>query len=149
MDILTDIEPWHWLIVSLLLFGLEALGAGGFLLGGAFAGVLLAVVLWLVPDMGWASQFMIFGAASLILTLTYWKLFRRVNEQSDRPELNNRTAMLVGSIVELSEDFPEGLGRIKIGDTLWKSRSPVMIPSGKKIKVVGYMGTTLEIEPVE
>lgn len=146
MEFLSSIQPWHWLIVGFLFLGLEALGTGGFMLGTALAGLLLALVLWLVPELDWAWQLVWFGAASLVFTVAYWKLFRRVNEQSDHSQLNNRAAQLIGRVVEVSEPLPHGQGRVQIGDTLWKVQATESIEAGTQVIVIGADGMTLLIE---
>ncbi|AMO56464.1 hypothetical protein GZ77_06670 [Endozoicomonas montiporae] len=146
MDFLSSIQPWHWLIMGFLFLGLEALGTGGFLLGSALSGLLLAALLWLVPDLSWGWQLVWFGAGSLVLTVAYWKLFRRVNEKSDNHQLNNRAAQLVGRVVEVSETLVHGQGRVQVGDTLWKVQASEAIEAGAKVVVVGADGMTLLVE---
>ncbi|MET4694355.1 NfeD family protein [Endozoicomonas lisbonensis] len=146
MEFLSAIQPWHWLIVGFLFLGLEALGTGGFLLGTALAGVLLAALLWLFPGLSWSWQLVWFGLSSLVFTVAYWKLFRRVNERSDNQQLNNRAVQLVGRVVEVSEPLTHGQGRVQIGDTLWKVKASETIEAGTQVVVVGADGMTLLVE---
>lgn len=146
MDFLSTLQIWHWLIVAFLLLGMEALGAGGFLLGSALAGLLSALLLWLIPDLIWAWQLVWFAVASLVFTIAYWKFFRRVNEKSDSHQLNNRAAQLIGRVVMVSETLSHGQGRLQIGDTLWKVQASDTIEAGVNIVVVGADGMTLLIE---
>ena len=118
MDIAFTLQPWHWLILFFLFLGAEALGAGGFLLGSAFAAAMVSLWLWLMPEVSWPAQFLIFGIGSLLFTLAYWKLFRNVNNKNDTPELNNRARQLVGRTVILEHELPAGQSRLQIGDTL-------------------------------
>ncbi|WP_257267129.1 NfeD family protein [Endozoicomonas sp. ONNA2] len=123
MDISNVLEPWHWLILFFVLLGAEALGAGGFLLGSAAAAAVVSLWLWLVPDMSWPVQLVIFGTGSLLLSFSYWKLFRKVNNKSDSPKLNNRASQLIGRTIMLDHDLPAGQSKLAIGDTLWKVES--------------------------
>ena len=143
MDFLIELQPWHWLILTFLLLGLEALGASGFLLGSAIASSLLALLLWLGPELSWAWQVAIFAFLSLVCSLGYWKVFRRVNNQSDYPELNNRAAQLVGRVQQLDQDLPAGQGKIQVGDTLWKVRADEPLSQGDHVEIVAYEGMTL------
>lgn len=140
------IEPWHWLILTFLCLGLEALGASGFLLGSAAASLLMAALVWLFPELGWALQLTLFGGFSLIFTLAYWKLFRRANNENDHPELNQRGAQLIGRVIQLEEELIQGQGRIQVGDTLWKVRASGTIEKGSTVVVTGCDGMTLLIE---
>lgn len=143
MDIAFTLQPWHWLILVFLFLGAEALGAGGFLLGSAIAAAVVSLWLWLVPEMGWPVQLLMFGIGSLLFTLAYWKLFRNVNNKNDSPELNNRALQLVGRTITLEHDLPAGQSRLQIGDTLWKVESDRNISQGCKVSVTGHRGMVL------
>ncbi|MCY4329978.1 MAG: NfeD family protein, partial [Endozoicomonadaceae bacterium] len=64
--------PWHWLVTGLVLIGLEALGFGGFLLGGALAGLIMSVVSWMDSSLKWTVQVIIFSGLTVIFTIIYW-----------------------------------------------------------------------------
>ena len=148
MDFLQSLQPWHWLVLCFLMLGMEALGAGGFLLGSAVAALLLSLVVWLIPDLGWAAQLFWFGLASLLFTLAYWKLFRKVNEQSDHPQLNQRAAQLVGRTLTLEQELLPGQSKIQVGDTLWKVETDVLLEEGTRVIISGYEGMTLKLEVI-
>jgi membrane protein implicated in regulation of membrane protease activity len=146
VDFLQTLQPWHWLIVAFLCLGLEALGAGGFLLGSAVAGFLMAFLLWLLPDLSWAWQLSWFAVFSLMSTVAYWKLFRKVNEKSDHPQLNQRAAQLVGRTVTLEDDLPGGQGKVQVGDTFWKVRASQTLEKGTTVIITGSDGMVLLCE---
>ncbi|USE39193.1 NfeD family protein [Endozoicomonas sp. SCSIO W0465] len=143
MVIAMTLEPWHWLILLFVFLGAEALGAGGFLLGSAAAAAVVSFWLWLVPDMSWPVQLVIFGIGSLLLSLAYWKLFRKLNNRSDSPELNNRASQLIGRTIVLEHDLPAGQSKLQIGDTLWKVESDRSVSQGSKVSVTGNQGMML------
>ncbi|WP_252180015.1 NfeD family protein [Endozoicomonas sp. 4G] len=146
MDFLNTLQPWHWLIVAFLCLGLEALGAGGFLLGSAAAAFLLAALLWLLPEISWAWQLVWFAVGSLIFTVAYWKFFRRVNEKSDYPQLNQRSAQLIGRVLVLEHDLSGGQGKIRVGDTLWSVKASGDLEKGCSVIVTGTEGMILLID---
>nr|WP_246506267.1 NfeD family protein [Kistimonas asteriae] len=146
---LDSLQPWHWLILSLVLFALEALGASGFLIGAGIASALMALLLWLVPSMDWGVQLMLFGIGTLAMTVAWWKVFRRYNEQTDHPELNNRAVQMVGRVIVLEQPVSNGQGRIQIGDTFWKVRSETELEVGTTVVVSGCDGMVLELTPKE
>ena len=149
MGLLDSLQPWHWLILSLVLFALEALGASGFLIGAGIASALMALVLWLVPSLDWGVQLMLFGIGALAMTVAWWKVFRRYNEQTDHPELNNRAVQMVGRVIVLEEPVLNGQGRIQIGDTFWKVRSETDLETGTTVVVSGCDGMVLLLTPNE
>lgn len=149
MGLLDSLQPWHWLILSLVLFALEALGASGFLIGAGIASALMALLLWLFPSLDWGVQLMLFGVGTLVMTVAWWKVFRRYNEQTDHPELNNRAVQMVGRVIVLEQPVSNGQGRIQIGDTFWKVRSETDLEAGTTAVVSGYDGMVLQLTPKE
>lgn len=147
MAFLDSLAAWHWLVLGLVLLGLEALGAGGFLLGGAVAGILLALLLWLWPDMVWSTQFILFAVAAVAFTVIYWRGFRRFNQASEQTGLNDRAAQLVGRVLVLEKELVAGEDRIQIGDTLWRVRIDVSLPAGSRVRVRESQGMILILEP--
>ncbi len=146
---LATIGPWHWLVLALVLIGAEALGSGGFLLGAAAAAFLLAALCWLMPELGWAGQFVIFGFAAVIFSVAYWKLFRGYNEQTEQPLLNDRAAQLVGRQLTLEQDLAAGEGRIQIGDTRWRVYCASPLVTGQRVRIERSEGMLLYLSAVE
>ncbi|GAA4894680.1 hypothetical protein GCM10023333_29880 [Ferrimonas pelagia] len=143
---LEALQPWHWLLLALLMLGAEALGTGGFLLGAAAAACLLALLLWLLPEWGWAGQFMVFGLATLLLSVAYWKLFRGYNERTEQPTLNDRAAQMIGRQWVLEVAVPSGESRLQIGDTRWRVQTAQTLAAGERVRVVASDGMILQLD---
>ena len=147
MYLFNYLESWHWLTLSFLLLAIETLGAGGFLLGSAGASVLIAAVIWLIPALGWTEQLSLFAIFSIIFTVGYWKLFRKENNKSDYPELNNRASQLIGRVFELDQDLlPGHQKRIQLGDTLWRVQSNKPLWKNSVVEGVGSEDMLLIID---
>jgi membrane protein implicated in regulation of membrane protease activity len=145
-----QLSQWHWFIFGLLLLIGEALGASGFLLGTALASLLMGVIVWIASvaldaGMGWQLQVTLGAILSTIFSVLYWRFFRADQQASERPELNHRTAQLVGRKLVLKNDIPFE-GRIQIGDTFWKVVSESPLVTGEHIEVVSADTTTLTIK---
>lgn len=149
MEYFQDLQSWHWLTLSFLMFGLEALGAAGFLIGAGVGALLMAVVSYIFPDMGWQGQLMGFAISSIVFSVLYLKLFRRFNDTTDAPDINKRAEQLLGRRMMLEENLPTGQGKIQIGDTLWKVESPSPLQAGVLVEVLGADEMTLKIQAVE
>ncbi|MBY6187894.1 NfeD family protein [Marinobacter hydrocarbonoclasticus] len=149
MAVLESLQAWHWLVLGLVLLGLEALGSGGFLLGAAAAGILLSLLLWIWPELSWSSQLMIFAVSAVVFTVIYWRGFRRFNQASEQPTLNDRAAQLVGRSWVLAQDLPAGESKVQVGDTLWRVRCEQPLSVGTRVQVSGSDGMTLLLEAAE
>lgn len=143
-----SLTQWHWFVLGLLLLVGETLGAAGFLLGIACGALVTGVLLWFFPGLSWQSQFLIFSILSVAWSLVYWIYFRVRNQETDRPNLNQRTASMVGSHLTLKNDI-DIEGRIQIGDTLWKVRSEECLKKGDRVEVTDAEVSTLIITKIE
>ena len=147
MELIASLQPWHWFVLSLALFAIEILGTAGFFIGIAASALVLSVLLLIWPAMPWELQLGVFGVMSVVLTLAYFRFFRRVNQRTDNPLLNDRAAQLVGKRLTLQEDL-HGSGAVAIGDTRWQAQCSGSINKGTLVEVVAVQGMSLQLQPV-
>lgn len=145
---LNQLTHWHWFILGLVLLITEAFGAAGFFLGGAIGALFTGVIVWLVGDINWQLQVLIGAALATGFSLLYWRYFRADEQESERPELNHRTAHFIGRKLTLKDDI-DFEGRVQIGDTFWKVRSDENIPAGSAVEVDSVDDTTLHIKRLD
>jgi len=145
-EYLWPLTAYHWLALGLLLFVLETLGIGGFLIGAATASLMVGGSMFIV-DINWHEQLSIFAVLSVMFTLMYWKFLKNYNESvKDNEMLNNRAAQFVGNTYTLEAAVVNGYGRIKIGDTLWKVKCNIEMAQDSRVEVTGYEGMTLLVK---
>ena len=147
MEIFTQLTPWHWLALALLLLGAEALGAAGFLLGAAIAAFASAVVVWLFPDLAAGAQLGIFALGAVLATVVWFQLFRDVQDDHDTG-LNAGAARLIGTHLVLTSDIPHREGREQIGDTYWKLLTDEPLPEGTEVEVIAADTMHLKVRAV-
>jgi inner membrane protein len=86
------------------------------------------------------------GAAALVGDPLVDLILARFGQHtSDHPDLNRRTAQLLGRILIVAEAIEGGRGKVRVGDTLWPAEGPAM-PEGGRVSVVGSDGTALLVE---
>ena len=146
MALLNELQPWHWFVIGIVLLVLETFGAGGFLIGIAAAAILMAALTWWLVDISWQWQLILFAAGAVIFTFLYLRFFKAFNQQTDAPNLNNRTARLIGTRFQLAETV-RGQGSVQLGDTRWKVTCEGAIEAGSQVQVTGSDGMTLMIAP--
>ncbi len=136
---------WSWIVVGVILLGLELLVPGGFLLWLGIAGIITGLAAMFQP-LSWPFQFLIFGGLSLILIVAWMRYFKGRDQASDRPLLNRRAESLIGHEGVLDEPIRNGFGRLSLGDTIWRIAGPDL-PAGRKVRVVSADGAVLKVEP--
>lgn len=143
---------WHWLALGLLLLSLEMMLGTFDLLWVAIAAGLTSAFTAIAPDgiAGWQGQLVFFAIASTALFIMGRTLFRRMRENvEEHPTLNKRMAGTLGQRAIVAEDFTGGVGRVKLGDTVWSAQSidGANLASGAAVVVESTQGTTLMVKP--
>lgn len=149
LALLEAINPWHWVILALLLLAGEALGAAGFMIGISLSALIVAGLMAMDLVTGWPYQFLWFALFSVIMSILFWRFFRRQSEHDVAGVINDRAAQLVGRKLTLAQSLENGSGKIQIGDTLWKVCADDELAAGTKVEVYASDGMTLLIRAVD
>jgi membrane protein implicated in regulation of membrane protease activity len=88
--------------------------------------------------------FVIFAFAAVYGGRQYYD--RHPKPTSD-PDLNDRTARLIGQTVTVVAAIHQGEGRVQIGDSAWSARGPDA-EIGARVLVTGAVGNCLSVIPV-
>lgn len=144
---------WHWLAFGLILLSIE-MAVGTFdLLWIAIAAGFTSAFTAFAPDSLTTveGQFIVFAIASVGLFFLGRTVFKKLRETvAEHPTLNKRMASTVGARAVVDEDFNGGLGRVKLGDTVWSAQSldGSNLSSGTGVVVEDTVGNTLKVRPV-
>jgi membrane protein implicated in regulation of membrane protease activity len=145
METIAALGPWFWMILAAILFVLELVSPGIFLMWFGVAAAITGLIVFRY-DIGWQWQILSFGGLSLVSALLANKYLTRNPSESERPLLNELAIQLVGQSFELLDPIVNGRGSIKTGDTVWRVEGPEL-PRGTRITVVGTDGTLLKVVP--
>jgi hypothetical protein len=156
MDVISLLEGltvWHWVGIGIVLLTLEVAVGTFDLLWVAMGAFLTALFALIMPEPigGWQGQLTFFGIVAIAFVAsgrTFFKGLRRA--PSSHPNLNDRTAGLVGQRGEAATSFDGGRGKVKIGDTVWlaKQADDTVILEGDEVIIAGAEGTTLKVRLV-
>jgi membrane protein implicated in regulation of membrane protease activity len=145
MNLITQLEPWHWMALGILLLVVEVVISTELLLGVGLGALVTALLYKVFPDLTWQAQFIWFSVFSIVCTLVYWKKFRSSNSDSDQPLLNQRAQQLVGKTTRLVEPIIDGEGRVQVADALWVVQGADM-DNDTAVKIIGVNGMALLVE---
>lgn len=137
---------WHWLILGVAFLILEVFAPGTFFLWMAVAAAVVGGLLYLMPDLAWEYQLLVFALLSVVSIVVARIWLRGRPQSSEDPLLNRRGHQYVGRTFLLDEPVLNGRGRVHVDDSYWKVVGPDC-PAGTRIEVVGVEGTRLRVEP--
>ena len=145
MSLIIELGGWSWLILAGIFLLLELAAPGVFLIWFGFAAAIVGAVA-LGTGLTWQWQFVLFAVLSITSAFAARNYMRNNPLESDRPLLNKRAMQLVGQSYVLHEPIENGRGKVRVGDTVWLVEGKDMA-KGKRVKVTGADGTTLQVEP--
>ncbi len=137
------IEPWYWLVLGLVLIGLETVLPGVFLVWFGLAALVTAGVALLIGSL--TVQILAFAAVSVAAVLAGRTWQRRQTKPAD--VLNQRGAHLIGRQVTLATATVNGIAHAALDDGSWRVSSlDGDLPAGTQCIVRGLEGATLLVE---
>ena len=139
------LEFWHWLILALVLAGIEMLTPGFFAIWLGGAALITGLIVLVISSMSWEGQVILFAILAAVSVLAWYKIGRRVMTATDDATLNRRGDSLVGRTGDLIEPIVNGRGRLKIDDSTWRAEGNDA-PIGTRMVVVGVQGAILKVD---
>jgi inner membrane protein len=144
---LEQLDYWHWWVIGIILIMLELFLPGAFFLWMGIAAGLVGVILLVAPEVSWQIQFIIFALVSVVSIAAWRVYFNKHPIETDKPTLNRRGEQYVGREFTLAEPIVNGVGKLKVDDTMWKVEGNEC-DAGSKIRVVEADGAVLRVELV-
>src|SRR5262252_2475046 len=135
-----------WVVVALVAGILEvAVPAFGFVFV-TLAALVAAVLALFGLDL--AIQVVVFAGATLFFLLVLRRVFIH---RLGGPGVPSRTEVLRGKLAEVTEpiDPVRGSGRVLVEGHDWAARSPVAVPAGARVVIVGADGIVLLVSPLQ
>ena len=145
--ILEQLDFWHWWIIGIILIILELFAPGAFFLWMGIAAGLVGLILVIAPEMTWQYQFIVFAVVSVVSIVVWRNYLNKHPTETDRPTLNMRGEQYVGRTFTLTEPVVNGVGKIKVDDTMWKIEG-ADCKSGTKVKITKTDGAVFKVEVV-
>lgn len=146
MEILGMNASLFWLALAVVLIIAEMATLTFFLLWPAIAALVVAILAWVMPNLGLNLELLIFALISVALLFPGRNWAKKWRSQSPSQKLNSRSKRLIGDVVEVSSVSGKTY-RVKHGDTEWAARSDHDFKKGDHALIVETDGNTLLIAP--
>lgn len=146
---LINLGVWHWFALCLvvIIFELILLNSG-FLLWIALAAGIVGLITLVFPGLTALVQLLLFGLIAVICGVIGQLYFSKENKSIPTHYLNRRSEQYIGRHFILEQPIVNGVGTIRVDDTLWRVKGNDL-PSGSKIIVTGTEGVFLLVSKIE
>ncbi len=145
LSLIVSLGIWNWFIAGLILLGIEILAPGTFMMWLGLSALLVGAISLLI-DWPWQAQLIAF-AVFAIASIPLWRRFFRGSQQpADHAFLNRRTDAMVGRVFTLETPIVDGVGTVRVGDTVWRVSGPDS-PAGIRVTVTRADAAMLFVAP--
>jgi membrane protein implicated in regulation of membrane protease activity len=145
------ILQWHhWAILGTALIVCELLIPAFVLVWFGLGALVVATLLALAPDTSLGPQILIWIAASALLVLLWFKIFKPHQHKTLSGRSSAEVIGEVGLMVVSVEPFGKGSVRFQkpvVGSEVWECIADEAIAAGTRVKVVSIEGSLLKITP--
>jgi hypothetical protein len=142
---IAGLGAWAWIILGMVLIGVELLAPGVFFLWLGLAALATGLTDALL-GLSWQASTLLFAVLSVAAVMV-GRAISAPSVQADDTGglLNRRGEALVGRVFTLEAPIAGGEGRVRVDDSSWRVRGPDA-PAGARIRVVRVEGATLLVE---
>jgi membrane protein implicated in regulation of membrane protease activity len=136
--------PQHWVVIGLILLIAEMSTGTTYLLWPAVAAFVTALISWSGATT-WLVDVGIFAILVIVLTYLGRPLVQKWRREGAASGLNERAQTLIGTR-GLMMSFADGVGSVKVNDTVWRAVSDEALEAGQHVKVTAVDGVTLKVK---
>ncbi|NNH26747.1 NfeD family protein [Acinetobacter terrestris] len=144
-------EPWHWFVLGVLLILSELVLPAFAALWFGIAAIMVGVLLWLFPMMGFTTQLVTWIILSVLCTLLWFKFIKPLSTDKTKAGLSREATIgQVGMVIQIHMEhdlitvrFPMPV----LGSDEWNCRSLEPVRVGDRVRVVDILGNDLVVKP--
>jgi len=145
IELLEQLEFWHWFVFGGALLILEMVISGTFFLWMGISSCVVGITAWAFSDLPWTGQLIIFGILAVVFILGWIAYQKKSPIETDDKALNRRGEQYINRTFTLEQPIVNGVGKIHVDDTSWKIIGDDM-DTGSQVVVTGVNGTSLTIK---
>lgn len=144
-------EPWHWFVLGILLILSELVIPAFAALWFGLAAIMVGVLLWMFPMMGFITQIVTWIILSILCTLLWFKFIKPLSIDKTKAGLSREATIgQVGMVIQthmehdlITVRFPMPV----LGSDEWNCRTLAPVQVGDRVRVVDILGNDLVVKP--
>lgn len=144
---------WHWVAIGMLLMLAEILVPSFTIFWFGLAGLVVALLLWPLPDLALSWQLTVWALASIGFTVAWFRYFKPIMVDRTKAGIS-REAMIgeTGQVIRVPQEGRRGMVRFSmplLGADEWEFIATGEVATGDRVVVVDVSGNTLVVKRKE
>ena len=146
-----DLAWWHWMVLGLALGLLELAVPSFFIIWFGLGALLVGFAMLAAPGIAFSGQVMLWTAASVAMTVLWFKVFRREDGKTRSGQANEalgEIGILVRAVEPLGVSSVRGEVRFQkpvMGSDVWPCLPHEASAAGERVRVVAVDGQLLKV----
>ncbi|NAR76251.1 NfeD family protein [Acinetobacter haemolyticus] len=145
------VEPWHWFVLGILLILSELIMPAFAALWFGIAAIMVCILLWLFPMMGFPTQVITWGILSILCTLLWFRFIKPLSIDKTKAGLSREATIgQVGMVIQTGLEHEQILVRFSLpvlGSDEWHCRCTAPVKVGDRVRVIDILGNDLVVQP--
>ena len=144
-----DLLWWHWLVVGLLLVGLELLVPSFTIIWFGLGAVLVGLVLLIAPALPLFAQLLVWTVVSALLTVLWFRFFNPRKNRTLSGSAKDAVLGEIGLVIRAANPYDKGRVKFQLpilGADEWPCMADEALAVGDRVKVVEVEGHVLKVE---
>jgi membrane protein implicated in regulation of membrane protease activity len=141
---------WYWLVLGMLLIVAEIFIPSFTVFWFGLGAIIVALILWLLPDMALSWQLFIWAMASILFTFLWFKFFKPLMTDRTQAGISREAAMgESGQVIRVPAEGRRGIVRFAtplLGADEWPFMCEQEVAAGDRVFVKDISGNTLLVE---
>jgi len=153
IEFLQTMPFWYWWVFAVALLVIELMTGSTYFLWPAIAAVVVGLFVLGPFGQVWQMQLALFAGVTIALSI--WAPARVKpwlrSTQADHMTLNERGAQKIGRRARVDAAFENGVGKVRLGDTLWLAESETGedFAGGAQVEITRAEGTKLFVRAAD
>jgi membrane protein implicated in regulation of membrane protease activity len=141
---------WYWLVLGMLLIMAEIFIPSFTVFWFGLGAIIVALILWLLPDMAVSWQLFIWAIASIVFTFLWFKFIKPLMTDRTKAGISREAAQgESGHVIKTPAEDRRGIVRFAtplLGTDEWPFICEQEVASGDRVFVKDVSGNTLIVE---
>ena len=150
IEFIATMPFWYWWVFAIALLVVELTTGSTYFLWPAIAAAVTGLISLSPLGAFWQSQLLAFAVLTIALSVVAPKYVKPWlhRTQADHQHLNERGAQKIGRLASVDAGFVNGIGKVRLGDTLWLAESETGedFTEGAQVVVARAEGTKLFVK---